>query len=205
MIWLNVAGRDPEGIVRPGLEYRSLASELKARLVALRDPETGSPAFGTVLLRDEVYSGPFVNSAPDVVLWPATDPPYEAVRSDLVADDGVFVPLAGLKTGLPVRRGNHRHRGMLMAWGKGVRNEADAVAGMRLIDVAPTMLYILGMPVPRTMDGRVLLELFEQPYRPVLSAEESSGDVGAGHHGACPIGSYDGGVESRLRGLGYIG
>jgi predicted AlkP superfamily phosphohydrolase/phosphomutase len=204
MIWVNLAGRDPEGIVTPGREYDELVSELKSKLLQLRDPESDLPVLESVCLRDEIYTGPMTRYAPDLVLWPAADPPYEVVRSDLIAREGVLISLEGVTTGLPIRRGNHRQMGLFMAWGQGVGPASSTLEGLRLIDIAPTILYALGAAVPRAMGGRILLEVFDQPIEPTYDESEPESLDTEGWPGREVSVEDDATVLERLRGLGYI-
>ncbi len=66
-IWLNVAGRDPRGFVRPADRAR-VGRQVERALLALRDPWTGARVVRTVWRREELYDGPFIERAPDLVL-----------------------------------------------------------------------------------------------------------------------------------------
>ena len=100
-------------------------------------------------------------------------------------------------------QGRHRPAGIFVAAGPHVRSGMQ-VEGARIVDVMPTVLYSLGLPVPRDVDGRVLEEIFSDEYRdahlvtyadPVEAAIAGGGQV------------YDDQdmeeMERRLRGLGY--
>ena len=65
-VTLNVRGREPAGIVAPGAEYEALREEIKARLLALREPQTGERVVAEVWKREEIYSGPYVDWSPDL-------------------------------------------------------------------------------------------------------------------------------------------
>ena len=54
-IYINLAGREGQGIVQPGEEYRALQAEIKAKLEAFVDPETGEHPVAHVFTRDEAY------------------------------------------------------------------------------------------------------------------------------------------------------
>jgi len=201
MLWINVAGRDPQGVVAPGAEYDALVAELVAQLKDLRDPLTSRPAFSEIYRRDEIYTGPMASLASDLLVSPSTDPPYQLLPSPLATRGEVVVSLEEINTGLPILRGTHRQMGMLAAWGEGVRAGTGELSGLKLMDLAPTILYALGCPLPRDMDGRPLSELFKRPGK--LSYEES--DVRAQVPPDRDLESEDKSlVLERLRGLGYI-
>ena len=94
--------------------------------------------------------------------------------------------------------------GVLMAAGPNVRPGA-VLKGTQIIDLAPTILYRMGVPVPDNMDGRVLTELFDPDF---LSANPWAVKV-AQPSGGQPEHSFqpeeEAEIEVRLRGLGYLG
>ncbi len=65
-VYFNVRGREGQGIVNEGDEYRRLADELSAKLLTMTDPKTGQRIVRSVYKRDDVYSGPFMANAPDL-------------------------------------------------------------------------------------------------------------------------------------------
>lgn len=118
---LNVRGREPRGTVDP-LHRRETAEELAAFLRAARRPD-GGPLFDRVRPREELYDGPFVDRAPDLLLEPAADaagrtpllcPPQLRLRLDggwsMAIPEGAR---AGGKGGL--LHGAHRPAGILLA------------------------------------------------------------------------------------------
>jgi predicted AlkP superfamily phosphohydrolase/phosphomutase len=67
-LYLNVEGREGEGIVRPGAEQDALAREIAERLKSVRDPKNGKQVISNVYLARRDYSGPMVKTAPDLVI-----------------------------------------------------------------------------------------------------------------------------------------
>jgi predicted AlkP superfamily phosphohydrolase/phosphomutase len=67
-LYLNVEGREDQGIVRPGAEREALAREIAQRLLAVRDPKNGRQVISNVYLAKERYAGPLVDSAPDLII-----------------------------------------------------------------------------------------------------------------------------------------
>lgn len=203
-LYVNLRGREPGGIVDPGQEYEALREELIAGLRSLRDPRTGAPLFEAVYRREELYHGPYLDLAPDVV--GLLDPRYHVAAVDwrcrkqgIVArvDEGEMLFVADLS-------GQHDMQGVLLAWGRNVR--PGPLAGASIVDMAPTILHTLGEAVPSSMDGRVLRDLFTEEYlreQPVHLLEEGEGGVqppredGYSEEEARAI-------EERLQGLGYL-
>jgi len=99
--------------------------------------------------------------------------------------------------------GCHRLHGILLASGPAVRQGIE-LDGARIIDLAPTILYRMGLPVPNDMDGRVLTEMFEPAFVRVTPLQH----VGAGtahrrqEHELPPEERAE--IEARLRSLGYL-
>lgn len=208
-IFVNLKGREPQGIVEPGAPYEALREKLMADLIALRDPETQEPVMRAVYRREELYVGPFLDLLPDVV-FDLGDGPYLASDafpsrpSRPERDRGT-----GAIEALPrdVLQGRHRSTGVFVAAGPDIgRTGEGRIEGARIIDVAPTVLYSLGLAIPEDMDGRPLLEIFTEEFRrahPVRYAEPRLADEFE------PEPAYDqedaAEMERRLRGLGYVG
>jgi hypothetical protein len=69
--------------------------------------------------------------------------------------------LTGTSVGAATRNG--APDGVLLVVGEGIRPGA-APARASVLDVAPTLLYLLGLPVARDMEGRVLTEMLEPAF-----------------------------------------
>lgn len=151
---LNLRGREPQGCVEQGRAADEVKRELTTALLALRDPADGEPFVDAVYRREELYWGPHVDDAPDLLVVMRdyaymTRDGYEARRTALLAPPG----------GHLAHSGNHRLDGILIIAGPGVTAGSE-IAGATLADVAPTALYALGLPVPGIMDGHVLRQAF---------------------------------------------
>lgn len=148
-IYINLAGREPYGIVPAGGAYDALRREIQTGLLQLTDPRHGQRVVTAVYLREEIYHGPFVDQAPDIVyeLAPGYEPTSEVspgrIFSD-VSDEG---------------EGMHQPDGIFLAWGPAIRG-GELAAPVYLPDLVPTLLYALDLPVPTGLDGRVLEDIF---------------------------------------------
>ena len=159
---LNLRGREPMGCVEQGREAEDLKREIIAALMQLRDPENGQAVVDTVYRREELYSGPHLDLAPDLVVVMRnyaymTRDGYEGMRHSLMDS-----PMSRHGRRL-VHTGNHRLDGVFMMTGPGVRAGCE-ITGAQLIDIAPTVLYTLGLPVPGIMDGHVLRQVFTDDH-----------------------------------------
>jgi predicted AlkP superfamily phosphohydrolase/phosphomutase len=191
---VNVQGREPAGSVRPGTEYQALKEEIVDKLRNLRDPETGARIGGRVLMREEVYRGPYLDRAPDIVFIPS-DSGYVAGSLMGFAANRPIVDAPGWT-------GHHRMNGIFLGKGPGLRRGAR-VEGARLIDVAPTVLHLLGSRVPPEMDGRVLTDIFEDGFltRRAIEYREPR-ELAVNGQGTAPTEEVQ--VVKRLRDLGYL-
>jgi predicted AlkP superfamily phosphohydrolase/phosphomutase len=159
-LWVNLRGREPEGIVSPGSEYESLREDLIAALLNFSDPETGAPVVRRVYRREEIYSGPMVEFAPDLVLELGLDRGYSysclssqspRARGSLCRIGGSEAP-GGKGSGT---NGSHRREGIYLFAGEGVVKRGR-LGRQRLEDLAPSVLALLGISPPAEMEGRVL-------------------------------------------------
>jgi predicted AlkP superfamily phosphohydrolase/phosphomutase len=120
----------------------------------------------------------------------------------IVSDHG-FGPGTGKSAeGMPLS-GDHRKEGIIVAAGGPVRQGAR-VDGASIVDVTPTVLYLLGLPVGEDMDGRVIEGLFPTPLpRPVRTVK--TWERGGGKRPEAPIASpIDDEIREQLKALGYL-
>ena len=153
-VFLNVAGREPAGIVEADDEYSKLRSEIIAAMTELRDPRSGGRPMTRVYAREQIYSGASLDLAPDIVFEYADG--YE-FTPEVAHKGGILVDVRG------EGRGVHRQEGILIAAGAGV-GQSSGRGNAEIMDVAPTALYLLGLPVPSRMDGRVLTEILRPDW-----------------------------------------
>ncbi len=204
-VWINLVGRDPQGIVQPGNEYEELRSLIIDGLESLRDPETGLPVVEKVYRREDIYYGAQIDTLPDLYVEQRWEP-FFRLRPSYTSPD--LAPVRTLTLAeimmdhLP--GGVHRPNGIFLAAGANIRPGKDLPA-LKLIDLPATILYLLGVPVPTYFDGRVLHEILQNPV-PVEYTSEYSYDASfEPQERDNPYDDQD--VESvleRLRGLGYV-
>jgi len=193
-VYVNLRGREPEGSVDPA-DYERVRERIAAVLVdRLVDPEDGGRIVDQVYRREELFSGPFLEEAPDLVV---------VMRGYSYITRG-GCELSQTETVAPTRvghSGNHRLDGMLVMWGPGIRQGAT-VQGASIMDLMPTMLQILGVPVPQGLDGRVLGEALERPEHLASMARRL---LAPEAKGARPLTAGEERiVRRRLRNLGYF-
>ena len=138
---VRVRGREWQGCVQPGSEYEQVRRDVAAGLAEIRDPDTGTPVVDRVLMREEIFDGPHLENAPDVIAIPA--PGYDF--------KGGFEKQALMEPS-PV---NGTHTLDDAMW---VMNRPDvAGAEVSVMDVMPTLFGMLGWALPDEVDGKCLV------------------------------------------------
>jgi predicted AlkP superfamily phosphohydrolase/phosphomutase len=206
----NLRGREPHGTVNPA-DVPKLRANIEQALYALRDPYTQTPVVRHVYAREELFHGPHVGRAPDLLLELALDRgySYNLMPTPVAAENtAVFRQLApheylGRKgRSLP---GSHRDRGLFVAAGPSIRAVGEIDAAMA--DVSATLLARMQVAPPTELDGQVLTQALAPGYaaRTRLDLNElPEGAPTSGASGAHPVSGNTARVEERLRRLGYI-
>jgi predicted AlkP superfamily phosphohydrolase/phosphomutase len=204
-IWINRKGSKPSGIVEDD-EYESLVALITEKLKALKDPRTGESVIPRIYRRDEVFQGPYLDEAPDLILdwWSG-----KGFSNDTSFPEDNHKPALVIREPEPMKghewAGTHRLHGILLAKGGPLKKGAK-IDGARLMDMAPTLLYLAGQPIPSDMDGRVLLDLFEPEFvakHPVVY-DQVQGDDQTPGNGSTYSAEDAALIEERLKALGYI-
>ncbi len=162
-LWINLRGRYPQGTVAPGREYEQLREDLIENLDGLTDPETGQKVVTRAHRREELYHGPCLQEAPDIVLELNLDRGYSytCLPSGDRGDGRVIRRLRpaerlGAKGGS--MNGSHRRQGIFLFAGNGPI-EKRSLDRLSIMDLAPTILRFFELPVPPDMDGSVIEEI----------------------------------------------
>ena len=196
-VMINVVGRQPSGCVAPGEEYEALRTRILAEARDLRDPRTGEPVIVEAYRREDLYHGDCLETAPDLIL--VTRDCYKGgVGVDRLVEPVPVEVLAKLS-------GVHRMDGIMLAQGPHLRRNA-AIEHAGIVDVAPTILHLLGMAIPDDMDGQPLSAIFDESDLAHATAQYTSERVHANVSdemtGYTP--QEEETVRIKLEGLGYL-
>lgn len=145
-LYLNLKGREAEGCV-PAEEQNAVIDQLVARLKAVRDPKDGAPVISNVYRPQEIYSGPCVGSAPDLIVGYHLN--YRASWDTIL---GGFPAEVLLDNTMPWS-GDHTMDSIFLP-GVFLSNRPLGVQQPSLEDMAPSILGVFGAPVPKAMTGR---------------------------------------------------
>jgi predicted AlkP superfamily phosphohydrolase/phosphomutase len=150
-LYLNQKGREERGLVSSGPEARALKAELIRKLTGLRDSVTGEVAITEVYDRDKIYRGPYKENAPDLIIgynqgYRASWDSVTGIVNDIIFEDNK-----------KAWSGDHcidpRHVPGVFFSTRKINTKTPAI-----MDIAPTVLTLFGLPVPTHMDGRVLVD-----------------------------------------------
>lgn len=196
---INLVGREPFGCVQPGPEYEAVRTRIMNHLMNLRDPATGETVVEAVYRREDVYSGKNLESAPDILFMPRRLEYFGFGEYEF----GSHQIIEPVKRGIS---GTHRMNGIFMAHGRAI-NAGLQIDNARIIDLAPTILHVLGVPLPAHLDGRVLTEILSPGFKPVPAASAQNRESGLfGNGDGDGLSEADKQVlADRLRNLGYVG
>jgi predicted AlkP superfamily phosphohydrolase/phosphomutase len=139
---IRVRGREKEGCVAPGAEYQALRDEIAAAALALRDPDSGDPIFQAVFAREDLYHGPYLEQAADLILAPhdGYDPKGPLYKEALTYKGDELV-------------GMHTYDdAMFYVGGRTIPQTRFSV-----LNVMPTILDSMQVPHPPGLDGVSLI------------------------------------------------
>jgi predicted AlkP superfamily phosphohydrolase/phosphomutase len=149
-VLVNVAGREPQGIVTPA-DYDGFVRGLQDRIRGITEVGTGRPVVESVVTRDDAYHGPYVDRAPDLtVRWVLDGRAFAGFACDTTRGRERMAEVAAKP---PFQPGGHHPEGILVANGPNI--QPGHVDG-GLADVTPTVLALLGVPIPDGLDGKPL-------------------------------------------------
>jgi predicted AlkP superfamily phosphohydrolase/phosphomutase len=210
--WVNLKGRQPQGVVEPGNDYETVRSELIAALESWRHPETNEPIVERAYRREEIYSGPCANLAPDVVAKWGLHQGYSYAfklssksrrlewteRADPSQPENLQYYTS--------KSGTHRDLGIFVGHGTAFRSGL-MIENAQIVDLAPTILHLLGVPVPADMDGRVIEEALTDAFRRGNRVTTSSNGIelpAVSGPGDAYSSEDEEKISERLKALGYV-
>jgi len=196
-IFLNVKGREPHGIVEPGLDYENVLQDVLTRLRNLKHPETGQPLITDLHRRAEIYTGRHLDRAADIN-FSIQNYLYQSSVQFATESESILGPSEYEDSG------SHRSNGLVVMAGPGIE-AAKEIPPAKMEAITPTLLALANIPVPSNLDGKPLIDAFTLPFREKIRfvnvEDEENG--GAAAPEMAPSELED--LEDRLRSLGYLG
>jgi len=187
---INLAGREPDGIVDPA-DFERTRDQVMDALSSFTDPVTGKKPVKAIYRREEIFKGKHADTAPDILMEPAEQYSLTHAKSAIEKADWIS--------------GDHRIDGVIVAAGPAVRPfESQPL----LVDMAPTILAALDAPASIEHTGRVLHEVVgseahvthAEPSRPAVVIP----GMPTGDEESTVTDTEADEMEEHLRGLGYL-
>jgi len=150
-IYFNLRGREGQGIVAAGAEYKALQDEIASKLVELTDPDTGEKIFRAVYRRDDIYKGEYIRNAPDLQV--GFNDGYRVGWQDTLGG----VNRAVVENNTRKWSGDHCATATEISGGVLFSNRKINTTSPTLMDLSPTVLKLLGVPLPGDLDGKPLM------------------------------------------------
>ena len=145
-IWINLKGREPEGIVEPD-DYDEVQEAVIAALMEYKDEATGKHPFSLALTHNDAEMVNLWSELVGDVVW--------ALRAEFDGAHGRHLPSSRLGIG-------SQHAVFVLA-GPGVKKGVHLARQVRQVDLAPTISYLMGIDVPANCEGGVVYEALEDP------------------------------------------
>jgi predicted AlkP superfamily phosphohydrolase/phosphomutase len=149
-IYINLKGRESQGFVTEE-EYDKVRDEIIQKLLQLKDPETNESIIRRVYKKEEIYNGPYFEEAPDLVIgfndgyrisWQST---LGGITEKIISNN------------MKKWSGDHCSLDPEITKGVLLINKKIKVENPNIMDIAPTVLKIFNITIPREMDGKPLV------------------------------------------------
>jgi predicted AlkP superfamily phosphohydrolase/phosphomutase len=149
-IYLNLKGRENSGILERGPETDRLMADIREKLLAVRDPDTGQPVISNVSFGRDIFHGARTEEAADLQVDFRS-----GYRTSWQTSLGA-IPSGIVVANMKKWSGDHCASDPADTQGIFFSNRSFDAAEPSIYDVAPTVLQILGVPPPSPLDGKPL-------------------------------------------------
>jgi len=149
-IYVNLRGREAQGIVEPGEEYRQVIKEIREKIIQYKDPDTNEPVLQNTYFRDEIYSGDQMEHAGDIQVSFNTG--YRTSWQTSLGGVPEHIVVANLKKW----SGDHCASDYSNTSGFLVSNKKITTPDPNIVDIAPTLYRVFGADIPDAVDGKPL-------------------------------------------------
>jgi predicted AlkP superfamily phosphohydrolase/phosphomutase len=151
-IYFNLRGRESQGTVSPGAEYKALQEEMRTKLLTVVDPDDNMPVFRDIYRRDDIYKGEYLQYAPDLQV--GFNDGYRVGWQDTLGG----ISRAVVENNNRKWSGDHCATATEISGGVlFVNRKLAAGTNPNIMDLAPTILKLVGTPIPADLDGKPIL------------------------------------------------
>ncbi len=140
-IFINLKGREAFGCIRSGIEYENVRNEIKSALFSMKDPGTGEKIIDRIFYPEEIYSGPYIKNAPDLICFP-----FDGYDLKGNMDKMIFSEKSKIS-------GMHTYFDASFY----IRDEKLKSGKFSITDIAPAILEIMGIIPPSGLDSTHIL------------------------------------------------
>ncbi|MDO8141484.1 MAG: alkaline phosphatase family protein [Candidatus Brocadiales bacterium] len=199
---INLRGREPNGMVPPG-DYNSLVEEIRNHLYQVKDPDTGRKIISKVFTKEELYHGPYEGSAPDIQFL-LSEPHYMFSKS--LDNAALFKNMDHNNYAINAHHINSEesaYNAIFMAYGKHIKH-TNLNNPPRIMDIVPTALYLMGLPVPEGLDGRPLTEILDEEFMKANRIDYQKIDIYKERDALLLSKEEEEKMREQLKNLGYI-
>jgi predicted AlkP superfamily phosphohydrolase/phosphomutase len=149
-VYINVKGREAKGIVEPGEEYDRIRNQLILDMEGWIDPETGDRPVRRAIKREDIYNGFDPDLIPDLLV--ANNPKYRVSWQTSLGG----IPRNLIELNERKWSGDHCSLDAEITKGIFFANRKLDTEGVDILDLFPTVLGYLGVPLPEGLDGHAL-------------------------------------------------
>lgn len=196
-IYLNKKAIGNKGSGQPSSE--EVLTRLKNILMSMKNERTGEPVIKKFIENQKLYTGKYTSQGGDLL--------FELADMRIRPNNRVDFSSPSILEDCFVHPGDHRTEGIFIAAGPDFRS-AQQIQGANIMDLTPTILYLLDIPILSDMDGRILLDAITSEYESAHQAKYRSKvvkteDEEAGSESVGEANEED--IKRQLRNLGYMG
>lgn len=181
-------------VLKSSQEYEDLVKYLIQKLFEFTDPEDHEKIVDNVFRKQQIYSGQYLEKAPDLFLDMRK---MTYMTSTSLISNQIVEPSSGYSA-------SHRMEGILFMHGKNLKR-GQTLRNCNIMDLAPTILYLMGVRFPSDIDGRVLLDAFEPSYvktHPAKAKEKARPLITRKRYALSEKDEQK--VKERLKAMGYL-
>jgi predicted AlkP superfamily phosphohydrolase/phosphomutase len=195
-IIINQRGRQSNGIIKEGNETKQLCEDIISKLTKIRDKKNGNSIIEWARRREELYEGEYVNRIPDIIVKY-----YPDYRSGKSTTPPLFSNVP--KSDFDFQSGDHDENGIFIAMGPNIKKGCE-LPPSDIVNMAPTILYAMGLPVPSYMDGCVMLDIFKTDFVSTHPVKIIEKEKSLNHETYELDHTEETEMKKQLKGLGYM-
>jgi predicted AlkP superfamily phosphohydrolase/phosphomutase len=204
-IFINNASRNLGGTIQDGEQYGAVRDRLISDLMGLTNPASGESIVDKVYKKEDIFKGDDLRNAPDLIVQFKKG--YTNYKKGNIKDQIVLNAEEAsdfLKNDADLT-GDHLPNGILIMNGPSIKR-GGAITDAEIVDIAPTVLYLLDTPIAENLDGKVIAECIDKAFLDQHAAKVAQVSCGNTKQNEEAVYTDDEkeSIRNRLQGLGYL-